>query len=182
MNRATALLLSGLALLLAPNVRSAGPDPRPAEPERRGPATRPATRPAGGRGEIPLPLQLIQFKLLKVEERSITVKPNNGPDQGRELTFVIDRERTKVFVGVPSGEVKAPDGRTAPRRVTTRRGAFADLAPGQGVMLHAQPNAATIETVTITPAPWGEEREQRKRGGAKPGEPKPAGEGPGEKK
>lgn len=155
-NRA-ALVLSGLALIaaVAPAVWSADP---PAEPER----------PRGRSGSVSgMPL-----KLLKVEERSITVVPAfrfaNAKEAPAEQTYAVDPERTKVFTAEITSERTTEKGQIV-RTAVPKPAGLADLKAGQTIRVGSAEGVATrIEIMPPTPQPPAK--------GAKKGEQKKDGE------
>ena len=121
----------GIALLLAFTAAASADEPARAGPVRVGFGLR--------------------MPLLKVEEGSITVR-TRGTDTGGggEMTLSIDKEKTKVFVGVVTDRKELPDGRVA-TRVERRPATLADLKVGQQVKVSAvQGYAAEID---IMPPP-----------------------------
>jgi hypothetical protein len=87
-----------------------------------------------------------------VDEGSITVR-TRGTDTGGggEMTLSIDKEKTKVFVGVVTDRKELPDGRVA-TRVERRPATLADLKAGQQVKVSAvQGYAAEIDIMPPPP-------------------------------
>jgi hypothetical protein len=129
-----ALVLSCLALVfaLASPARSAD---RAAEPDRPRPV----------RVGLGMPLTL-----LKVEERSITVKlvptDKGGPT---EQTLAVDKEKTRVRVG--EGKDREQGDGTHSTTVKLRPGKLSDLKVGQKVKVLAVDNVAT--DIMIDPQP-----------------------------
>ena len=91
--------------------------------------------------------------LVKVAEDSITVKTMPTQREGsQELTFAVDPERTKVIVGVLTGEEEGPGGQVR-RRYKTQPGTLADLKKGQMVRVKAEDDLATEITAIPNPPP-----------------------------
>ena len=146
--RRAAFVASGLVLVLtcALPVHSADPDGRRASP--------------GAYSSLPL-------RVLKVDERSITVKSalvfadRPAPEP---MTFAIDPEVTRVFATVVTGERVDENG----RRVTSgkfRPATLAELEVGQQVNIGADDDDVAVDII-IRPPPPGR--------GAKPKDGKPA--------
>jgi hypothetical protein len=132
-----------------------GPPSRAAEPEKqKGPdaaAPRPARPPASA---------LLQ-KVIKVDEKTITVKPAmmlaDGPEPVEE-TLRIDKDRTKVFIAEEKERGQDADGRTVTRG-TFRAGTLADLKAGQTVRYRASEGLASeIRIMPKMPQPGGSRR------------------------
>ena len=132
MNRAAPVLsFVALLLALATVLRSAETEPRRPRP--------------GSMGAMPL-------KLLRVEERSITVRAALGTDKEApaEQTFAVDRERTRVTVGEVTAERKT-DGGQVVRSVKSRPASLADLKVGQTIRVGTTDGVAT--RIDIMPPP-----------------------------
>src|SRR3954447_19474681 len=136
MNRLALAIACGFGLLcvLAP-VGASGA----AEPEKqKGPDAEAPRR------ERP-PASALPQKVLKMDEKTITLKPAmmwaDGPEPVEEM-LRIDKERTKVFVY--EVKEKEQDGNGAVRvRGTFRPGTLADLKAGQVVRYKAQDGLAS---------------------------------------
>ena len=112
------------------------------------------------------PMSALPQKVIKVDEKTITVKPaftfDDGPEPVEE-TLRIDKERTKVFVFEEKETRQNEDG-TRTTRGTFRPGTLADLKAGQVVRYKAQDGLAGEIRITPIPAP-GESRRRGERGG-----------------
>jgi hypothetical protein len=118
-------------LALAPGSGAAEPEHRQGDDSRPRPVRPPASA--------------LPQKVLKVDERSITVKPamtfDDGP-QPVEETLRIDKERTKVLV-FEEKEKQQDENGTTRTRGTFRPSTLADLKPGQTVRYRAQDGLAS---------------------------------------
>jgi hypothetical protein len=131
-------LASGLVLFLTVGLVPA------AEPERPAPERPAPRRPIGGAPVL----------LLKVDERSITVKTApTDKTAAEELKLAVDAKRTKVTVGEVVEQKDQGGGRVV-MRTKTRPGTLADLKAGQRVRVVMEGDLATgVEVVPVPQAP-----------------------------
>ena len=158
MNR-SAVIASGFALVfvmaLAAGVKAADPE-RPAPGDGDSDAEQKPAKP---------PMSALPQKVLKVEERTITVIPAmtfaDGPAP-EEQTLRIDKERTKVVVFEKTDEERLEDGT---RRVSSkaRPGTLADLKAGQTVRYKAQDGLASEISILTYNMPERGKRGERGR-------------------
>ena len=140
MNRS--LMLFGLVVLFALTARVRSAEPERSRPMLLGPSV----------------------TLLKVEEKSITVKlAPTQREASKELTLAIDPEKTKVSIGEVTAEEKTEDGGVR-YSMQFRPGVLADVKAGQRALVTA--NETTATEIRIMPLP-------SRKGGNKEGE-KPA--------
>jgi hypothetical protein len=150
MNSCAIIVASAVAVLCAGAAASGA-----AEPEKR----------RAPDGEAPKrerpPASALPQKVLKVDEKTITVKPGmmwaDQPEPVAE-TLRIDKERTKVFVYEVKDQEKDGNGPTR-MRGTFRAGTLADLKVGQVVRYQAQDGLASeIRIMPPVHLPDAEER------------------------
>ena len=150
MIRRALVVVSAVALLCAWGAAS-----RAAEPEKREGADAQERRPPRP------PASALPQKVLKVDEKSITVKPGmmwaDQPEPVEE-TLRIDKERTKVFVYEVKDKEENGNGTTRVRG-TFRPGTLADVKVGQVVRYKAQDGLASeIRIMPPVHLPDAEER------------------------
>ena len=156
------VLALALALALAASARAAEPEqgaPPPERRERRGPG----------------PYTPLSFKVVKVDEKTITVRlatPFANEPARPDRVLGIDPEKTRVFVSVVTDERTDEKGRRIVR-TKFQPGTLADVKVDQRVKLGTDEDLA-VDIIIEPPMPQRPPRPKReadKRAGAK--EPKP---------
>ena len=135
----TMMCLCAVALLLASTraLQAAEPDRRPAEQAADPQRTKPG------------PYRALPLRVVKLDEKSITVYPR--VDKAQEITFHLDPQVTKVFIH------EVVDQRTDDRgRVVARSklvvGSLKDVAVGRDVYIGSNDDDVAVDIV-VPPAP-----------------------------